>query len=72
MKESGSNMDRRGFLKTGIQAAAGLAALGATNSHATLDKKQITATDGIPMRKFGKTGHVLPVLGFGGAAMVDH
>ncbi len=72
MKESGTNMDRRDFLKTGIQATAGLAALGATNSYAATDTKKITATDGIPTRKFGKTGHVLPILGYGGAAIVDH
>lgn len=72
MKELGTNMDRRDFLKTGLQATAGMAVLGAANSHAAPGEKEITAQGVIPTRKFGKTGHVLPVLGYGGAAMVDH
>lgn len=72
MNESGTNMDRRDFLKTGFQATAGMAVLGAATSHAVPENKQITAKDGIPTRRFGKTGHLLPVLGYGGAAIVDH
>ena len=72
MKEPGTNMDRRDFLKTGVQATAGFAVLGATSSHAAPGTKKIKAKDEMPTRKFGKTGHVLPVLGYGGAAIVDH
>ncbi len=73
MDTNSSDMDRRSFLKTGAQLAAGAAMLGGVRTaHAAAPKtKQITLAAGIPTRPFGKTGHVLPVLGHGGSAMVD-
>jgi predicted aldo/keto reductase-like oxidoreductase len=70
---TGSNeMDRRSFLKSGAIAAAGAALLGpATLAKAAPTNKEITFPAGIPTRPFGKTGHVLPVLGHGGSAMVN-
>jgi len=72
MKTSETNMDRRDFLKTGVGATAGVAALSAVKAHGVPSDKKITTTDAIPTRTFGKTGHDLPVLGYGGAAIVDH
>jgi len=67
-----STMNRRSFLKTGAAAAAGAALIsGASRAHAAPAKKEITFPAGIPTRPFGKTGHVLPVLGHGGSAMVN-
>src|SRR6266853_239766 len=63
-------LERRRFLKTGL-LAAGTAALGtAITSTARADDTNSVSADGIPMRKFGKTGHTLPILGMGGSAMV--
>ena len=57
-------MERRTFLKTGLAtsvfAAGGTAAAAETN------------TAGIPMRRLGKTGHTLPLLGSGGASYGDN
>ena len=72
MNDSTTNMDRRDFIKTGIQATAGMAVIAAADAHAASDTKQITLKGEIPTRKYGETGHVLPVLGYGGAAIVDH
>ncbi len=71
MHEPSSQIDRRSFLKTGVHVAAGAAALSAGVAHAAPANKQIAATGAIPTRPFGKTGHVLPVLGHGGSAMVN-
>lgn len=71
MKSDGNGMDRRKFISTGL-AAAGAAALGAGKAHGAMPAdKKIPAPGGIPTRPFGKTGHVLPILGHGGAAFVD-
>lgn len=70
MKRQG--MDRRNFLKSGLQATAGAALLSSGVARAALPEgKKISATGKIPERRFGKTGHVLPVLGHGGSAMVN-
>ncbi len=67
-----SGLNRRRFLKTGLRAAAGAAALGSGLSKAALPgSKEIPLTGTIPTRPFGKTGHTLPVLGHGGSAMVQ-
>ena len=73
MNDKLHGMDRRGFLKTTLGAtAAGAAVLGAGTAHAAKpDSKTIALTGKIPERPFGKTGHMLPVLGHGGSAMVD-
>jgi len=72
MKEHGNQLNRRNFLKAGVGVAAGAAAfgVGAHTAHAETANKTITATGAIPTRTFGKTGHVLPVLGHGGSALV--
>lgn len=63
-------MDRRGFLKAGLGTTAAVAF--ASGAHAAIpENKKITAKGKIPERKFGKTGHNLPVLGHGGSAMVQ-
>ena len=68
----GSNMDRRDFLKSGLQITAGAVAIGgATGVSAAPSDKKISLTGKIPERPFGKTGHLLPVLGHGGSAMVN-
>ncbi len=68
----GTNMDRRDFLKSGLQVTAGAVALGsAAGASAASSDKKISLSGKIPERPFGKTGHVLPVLGHGGSAMVD-
>ena len=72
MNESESNMNRRDFLKTGIGVTAGAAVLGAAQVHAAPDGKKISLDGNIPTRRYGKTGHELPILGYGGAAIVDH
>lgn len=72
MKDERQGMDRRSFLKAGVQVAAGAAAMSAaTGALAAPANKTIKATGTIPTRTLGKTGHVLPVLGHGGSAMVN-
>ncbi len=72
MREERDELNRRKFLKTGIAVAAGAAWLGTETTQAAAPKdKKIVSDKGIPMRKFGKTGHTLPVLGHGGSAMVQ-
>ena len=67
-----TNMDRRDFLKSGLQVTAGAVALGgAAGASAAPTDKKISLSGKIPERPFGKTGHVLPVLGHGGSAMVN-
>jgi predicted aldo/keto reductase-like oxidoreductase len=61
---------RRGFLKSGL-LAAGTAALAPVLPKASADEKESPSTGAIPTRKFGKTGHTLPVLAMGGSAMVQ-
>ncbi len=63
---------RRQFLKAGLGAAAGVAALETTWGRAApRPEKSITFQGSIPTRRFGKTGHLLPVFGHGGSAMVS-
>lgn len=60
------NVDRRDFLKTGMAVAIGSVAAGSgvvAAGESTTDPKPI------PTRRFGKTGRVLPILGYGGAAL---
>lgn len=72
MSKQDKGMDRRNFLKSGLQATAGAAVLSAGVAQAALPKnKKISLAGKIPERRFGKTGHVLPVLGHGGSAMVN-
>lgn len=72
MREKKPSVDRREFLKTGLTAAAGAAALGAGLAGAAAPRnKSIRVTGAIPTRPFGKTGHRLPILGMGGSALID-
>jgi predicted aldo/keto reductase-like oxidoreductase len=71
MKED-TAMNRRGFLKSVSTVAAGAAVLTTATADAKAPKgKKIPLTGKIPERRFGKTDHMLPVLGHGGSAMVD-
>jgi uncharacterized protein len=71
MSDQASGPGRRHFLKSSL-LAAGTVALGSSPRPASAnDKKEPTATEAIPTRKFGKTGLTLPVLGMGGSAMVQ-
>ena len=72
MRDEIPGFERRSFLKTGLLAAAGAAVLNGQTAlaEAPADKK-IADTGAMPMRKFGKTGHTLPILGMGGSAMVQ-
>lgn len=72
MRDVNHPMDRRNFLMSGLSAAAGAAIAGTGIAHANAPaKKDISLSGKIPTRKFGKTGHELPVLGCGGSAMVQ-
>ncbi len=72
MRDSQNGFERRDFLKSGLLAAAGTTALGQrVASAAAPAEKSIELKSGkLPTRKFGKTGHTLPILGMGGSAMV--
>jgi aryl-alcohol dehydrogenase-like predicted oxidoreductase len=70
MKDQSSGIDRRSFFKAGLTAGAAAVTVGAANAAAP-ENKDIKRTGKIPERMFGKTGHMLPVLGHGGSAMVD-
>ncbi len=72
MHETNQGLDRRDFMKKGVQVTAAAAAtvLG-TNAvrGAVPDDKKITFPDALPTRKLGKTKVELPMLGYGGAAL---
>lgn len=65
MEPKTSGLGRRTFLKSGM--AAGVAAVGSGVEAAAPEKKDIESDLAIPHKMFGKTGHKLPILGFGGA-----
>jgi predicted aldo/keto reductase-like oxidoreductase len=72
MRAEVTGCGRRDFLKSSLLVAAGTTALGASGGVAAEPAAQDDrATLIIPMRKFGKTGHTLPVLGMGGSAFVS-
>ncbi|GMV92909.1 MAG: hypothetical protein AMXMBFR82_26870 [Candidatus Hydrogenedentota bacterium] len=72
MAHAQNDIDRRGFMKTGIGVAAAASALGAGTARAqSAGTKPITSDLKIPVRKFGKTGYSFPVLGHGGSAMME-
>lgn len=71
MHETTKDLRRRDFLKSSLLAATGAAALPPEIAAATETQgTQKPAEAGIPRRKFGKAGPVLPILGMGGSAMV--
>ncbi len=59
-------LDRRGFL-----AATVAAGIGGAQTLAAEGGPVATQSPGLPIREFGKTGRRLPILGFGGSAMVE-
>ena len=61
-----ATVDRRGFLKAGVAAAIGSAV--AASGVVAAGEPSAEAKP-IPARAFGKTGRVLPILGYGGAAL---
>lgn len=72
MCEKNNELDRRDFMKKGVQAtAAAAAALLSTSTvnGAVLQDKKITFTNALPTRELGKTKVELPILGYGGAAL---
>lgn len=72
MTDRPDQMDRREFLKNSLQVAAGAALIGGgVGCGALRTGKRISLTGSIPARSLGKTGHRVPVLGYGGSAMVD-
>ncbi len=76
MSEQKAGPGRRDFLKTGLLAAGTAALVPALRESASASDRGSpssgsTAAGTIPTRKFGKTGHTLPVLGMGGSAMVQ-
>jgi len=71
MHKKDIRLDRRKFLKRGLQVTAGVMALGSGVAQAALpDKEKTVFGGGMPERAFGKTGTRLPVFGHGGSAMV--
>ena len=74
MHETNQELDRRDFMKKGVQATAAAAAtvLGASSVQGAVpDDQKITFTDALPTRKLGKTKVELPMLGYGGAALPE-
>ncbi len=73
MADSIRNSGRRDFLKSGALTAVGASLLGASAAVAAAPAtKQIeVGASGIPLRRFGKTSHKLPVLGMGGSAFAQ-
>ena len=75
MRERDHELDRRDFMKEGVQvsaaaATAAAAALSTSAVHgAAPDAKKVTFTDALPTRKLGRTKVELPMLGYGGAAL---
>jgi len=71
MREPKEGMNRREFVKKGLQVAAGAAALSSGIAQASLPKdRKISVPGSMPTREFGNTGYTLPILGFGGCGIV--
>jgi predicted aldo/keto reductase-like oxidoreductase len=71
MHKDNHGMKRREFVKTGLQVAAGTAVLTTGSAGAAVpENKQISLVGPLPTRILGKTGVELPILGFGGSAIV--
>jgi len=71
MDKGKREMNRRDFIRRGVQLAAGAAVLSSRIADGSVpEDKQIPLSGTIPTRAFGKTGIELPILGFGGAGVV--
>jgi aryl-alcohol dehydrogenase-like predicted oxidoreductase len=69
---SGGHRSRRDILRGSLTLAiAGAAGSAQARLQQQSPGKKIRLRDTIPSREFGKTGHRLPVLAFGGSAMVE-
>lgn len=73
MHEEKDGLNRRTFLKAGLQATAGAAVLSAAgDAQAAVPKdKKVKFPKGMATRVLGKTGVRVPVLGFGGAMLPE-
>ena len=69
MHEQAEQLPRRELLKRAACAAAAAAVSPSVAAAAVPKNKKIKLADTIPTRAFGKTGHKLPILGYGGAAL---
>jgi predicted aldo/keto reductase-like oxidoreductase len=63
-------LGRRDFIKKATQVAAVSTTLGGTASAKAPEQKTLKLAETIPTRVLGKTGVKLPVLGYGGAALI--
>lgn len=72
MADATNELNRRRFLKTGLQATAGAAVLGTGIASAAAPKdKKVTLIGSMATRVLGKTGIEVPVLGYGGVGVVE-
>lgn len=72
MCEANQEFDRRNFMKKGAVATTAAAASVVSGNSAQAgvpEDKKITFSGALPIRKLGKTGEELPILGYGGAAL---
>jgi len=69
MKRGSETWKRRAFIQSGLWAAAGAGATGSLLGKGGAPEGA-AAISSIPVRRFGKTGLTLPILGFGGSALV--
>ncbi len=70
MKTPKDRLARREFLKVAALGAAGVAVSASLASTAAPEEKKSDQADAIATRTLGKTGLKLPLLGYGGAAIV--
>lgn len=70
MKNESAGLSRRGFIKSGLQATAAAALASGVAQGAIPKDKEIPLTGTIAEKPFGRTGHVLPILAFGGCGVV--
>ncbi len=72
MRERDRELDRRDFMKEGAQVTAAAAAMLSTSAvhGAPPDGNKISFPDALPTHTLGKTRVELPMLGYGGAAVV--
>lgn len=71
MQNEDAGLSRRRFIKGGLHATVGAAVLGSGTALAAIPKdKKIPLAGTIPEKPFGKTGHTLPIFGFGGCGVV--